>query len=64
MIDPELQSALAKEKIKQIQSTGADLVVTACQQCIRTIQSTARRMKIPVKASYIGEFVLKQMKKG
>lgn len=63
MVDPELQAALAKEKIKQIQSTGADLVVTACQQCIRTILSTARRMKIPVKASYIGEFVLKQMKK-
>ena len=62
MIDPELQTALAKEKIKQIQATGADLVVTACQQCIRTIQSTARRMKIPVKALYITELILKHMK--
>jgi heterodisulfide reductase subunit D len=61
MVDPELGAALAKEKIKEIQGTGADLVITSCQQCIRTILSTARRMKIPLKASYITEFVLKQM---
>jgi len=63
MTDPEIQGALAKEKIEQIKATGADLVVTACQQCIRTILSISRRMKIPVKAFYIGEFVLKQMRK-
>ncbi len=61
MIDPELGGALAKEKIKQIQATGADLVITACQQCIRTIQSTARRMKIPIKVQYITDLVLKRM---
>lgn len=62
MIDPELGASLAKEKIKQIQATGADFVLTACQQCIRTIQSTARRMKIPLKVQYITEFILKRMK--
>ena len=62
MIDPELGAALAKEKIKQIQATGADLLITACQQCFRTILSTARRMKIPIKAQDITEFVLKRMK--
>ncbi len=61
MVDPELSAALAKEKIKQIQATGADWVVTACQQCIRTIMTTARRMKIPVKALYITELILKHM---
>ncbi len=62
MVEPELSASLALEKIKEIQATGAEVVVTACQQCIRTIQSTARRMKIPLKASYIAEFVLKQMR--
>lgn len=62
MVDPDLQMALAKEKIKQIQATGADLVVTACQQCTRTIGATARKMKIPVKAQYITELILKRMK--
>jgi heterodisulfide reductase subunit D len=61
MVDPELSAALAKEKIKQIQATGADWVVTTCQQCIRTIMTTARRMKIPVKALYITELILKYM---
>ncbi len=61
MIDPELGASLAKEKIKQIQATGADWVITACQQCIRTIQTTARKMKVPLKVQYITEFVLKRM---
>jgi len=61
MVDPELSASLAQEKIKQIQATGTNLVVTACQQCIRTIMATARKMKIPVKALYITEFVLRQM---
>lgn len=62
MIDPELSAALAREKIKQIQETGADVVVTSCQQCIRTIMTTARRMKIPIKALNLTELVLKHMK--
>jgi len=62
MVDPELSAALAREKIKEIQATGAELVITSCQQCVRTILTTARRMKIPLKTSYITEFVLKHMK--
>jgi heterodisulfide reductase subunit D len=62
MVDPELSAALAREKIKEIQATGAELVITSCQQCVRTILSTARRMKIPLKTSYITELVLKHMK--
>lgn len=62
MVDPELSAALAREKIKEIQATGAELVITSCQQCVRTILSTARRMKIPLKTSYITEFVQKHMR--
>ncbi len=61
MVDPELSAALAQEKIKEIQATGAETVITACQQCVRTIMTTARRKKIPIKAMDITEFVLSAM---
>jgi heterodisulfide reductase subunit D len=62
MVDQELSAALAQEKINQIQATGADTVITACQQCVRTILTTARRKEIPINAMDITEFVLKNMK--
>ena len=61
MVDPELSAALAQEKIKQIQATGAEAVITSCQQCVRTIMTTSRRKKIPVTTMDITEFVLKNM---
>jgi len=61
MVDPELSAALAQEKIKEIQATGADTVITACQQCVRTIMTTARRKKIPIRAMDVTEFVLSTM---
>ena len=62
MVDSKLSAALAQEKIDQIQATGADTVITACQQCVRTILTTARRKEIPINAMDITEFVLKTMK--
>jgi heterodisulfide reductase subunit D len=61
MVDPDLSAALAQEKIKEIQATGAGTVITSCQQCVRTIMTTARRKKIPIKAMDITEFVLSAM---
>jgi heterodisulfide reductase subunit D len=61
MVRPDLSAAMAQAKIEEIKATGADMVVTACQQCIRTIQSNARRKKIPIVVTDIIEFVLKNM---
>lgn len=61
MVDPELSAALAHEKIEEIRATGADTVITSCQQCVRTIMTTARRKKIPIKAMDITEFVASAM---
>jgi predicted secreted acid phosphatase len=36
-------------------------VITACQQCVRTILANARRKKIPIVVMDIIEFVLKNM---
>ncbi|MGQ9508966.1 MAG: (Fe-S)-binding protein [Thermodesulfobacteriota bacterium] len=61
MIDPELSAAIAKRKIEEIQRTGAEEVITACQQCVRTISGYARKNKIKLKVRDITEIVLEAM---
>jgi heterodisulfide reductase subunit D len=61
MVRPDLSAAMGQAKIEEIKATGADLVVTACQQCIRSILTTARRKKIPLAAMDIIEFVFANM---
>jgi heterodisulfide reductase subunit D len=61
MVNPDLSTALAQAKIEEIKATGADMLITACQQCVRTILTTARRKKIPIAVMDIIEFVLKNM---
>jgi heterodisulfide reductase subunit D len=61
MVRPDLSAALAQAKIEEIKATGAEMVVTACQQCVRTIFSNARKKKIPITVMDISEFVLKNM---
>jgi heterodisulfide reductase subunit D len=62
MVRPELSAALAQAKIEEIKATGAEMVITACQQCVRTIFSNARKKKIPINVMDIIEFVSKNMK--
>jgi len=61
MIDPELSAGIAQRKIEEIQRTGAEEVVTSCQQCIRTISGYARKHKIKLKVKDITEVVLEAM---
>ena len=61
MIDPDLSAAIAQRKIEEIQRTGAEEVVTSCQQCIRTISGYARKHKIKLKVKDITELVLEAM---
>ncbi|MEW6375225.1 MAG: (Fe-S)-binding protein [Thermodesulfobacteriota bacterium] len=61
MIDPELSAAIAEMKIQEIKDTGADIVVTSCQQCIRTISGYARKQEIDLSVMDITEVVLEAM---
>ncbi|NWF92454.1 MAG: (Fe-S)-binding protein [Syntrophaceae bacterium] len=63
MIDPELSAAIAQRKVEEIQRTGADEVVTSCQQCIRTISGYARKHKIKIRVKDITEVVWEAMVK-
>jgi len=57
MVDPELSAKVADMKISEIQATGADMVVSSCQQCLRTIAGRARRRKIPLDVKDITELI-------
>jgi heterodisulfide reductase subunit D len=46
MIDSQLSAEIAQAKIDQVQATGAQAVVTGCQQCVRAMTTYVRRNKI------------------
>jgi heterodisulfide reductase subunit D len=64
MADPELTAAVSKRRIQQAQETGAAVVVSGCQQCVRTLGEAARKNKIRLKAMDISEVVWQAMDKG
>lgn len=57
MIDAALSTDIAKAKIEQALSTGAEAVVTSCQQCVRTMLTYVRRNKINLKVLDITQLV-------
>ena len=61
MADPELSGAVAGGKIEEIQRTGIKTVVTACQQCVRTIKSKARRERADLEVMDITELIRRAM---
>lgn len=61
IIRPDLSASIAQDKIEEIKATGAEAVITACQQCVRTIQMAARKKKTPLVVMDLMEFVLKNM---
>jgi heterodisulfide reductase subunit D len=62
MVDPELSAGIAQKKIDEIQDTGADIIVTSCQQCVRTISTRARKQGIKLKVMDLTEIVMMAMK--
>jgi heterodisulfide reductase subunit D len=62
MVDPDLSAEVAQMKIEEILKTGADMVVTSCQQCVRTMATRARREKINLVVKDLTELVAEAMK--
>jgi Fe-S oxidoreductase/nitrate reductase gamma subunit len=61
MADPGLTAAVAKRRIGQAQATGAQTIVSACQQCKRTLTSAARKEKLRVRVQDVTEVVWNSM---
>lgn len=61
MVDAELSAAIAGRKMEEVVNTGAQVVVTTCQQCVRTMTTYARRNKIPVEVMDLTQLVQKAL---
>lgn len=61
MTDPELSGEIAQMKLDSIRDIGAEMVVTACQQCVRTMATRARRQKIDLAVKDLTELVAEAM---
>lgn len=46
---PEVNKAVTRSRVRQAAETGAEVIVSACQQCERTLASAARAERIRVK---------------
>ena len=63
-IDAGLSSNIAAIKAKEIINTGADIVATSCQQCVRTIATALKKEKSKIKAIDLTQFVLESISPG
>ena len=52
---------MAKRRIQEAQATGAETLLSACQQCKRTLAGAARQEKVRVRVMDIAELVAKQL---
>ncbi len=62
MVDAELSAGIAKNKVEEAVSTGADTIVTSCQQCVRTMLTYAKRNKVPIDVLDITQLVHRALK--
>jgi len=61
MTDPELSAQVAQVKLDSIRDVGAEMVITGCQQCVRTMTTRARRQKIDLEVKDLTELVIEAM---
>ncbi len=56
--DAGLSANIAAIKACEIIKTGADIVVTSCQQCVRTITTALKKEKSKIKTMDLIQLVL------
>lgn len=61
MADKGLTEAVARRRIQEAQATGAKVLLSACQQCKRTLMGAARREKVRVRVMDVVELVARQL---
>lgn len=61
MVSPDLSRAITAEKIEEALSTGAEAIVTSCQQCVRTMTTHVRRNDVPLQVMDITQLIKKAL---
>ena len=64
MIDPDLSAAIAARKVAEAVATGAEAIVTNCQQCVRTMTTYARRNKVEIAVMDMSQLVTMSLEAG
>lgn len=57
-VDAELAAKIAKMRAEEIRSSGASIVVSACQQCEQMLTAAVREAKIPVRVMDVSQLIL------
>jgi Fe-S oxidoreductase len=55
--DPDLVTSISSRRLSQAQAAGAQAIVSACQQCERTLAAAARRERVRIRVLDIAEIV-------
>lgn len=63
MIDANLSAEIAKRKIEDARSTGAQAIITSCQQCVRTMTTYVKRNKVPIEVLDITQLIQRAFKR-
>ncbi|UCC62687.1 MAG: (Fe-S)-binding protein [Anaerolineae bacterium] len=58
---PEMSEAVARKRIQQAAAVGAGTLVSACQQCERTLANAARAERMRIRVKDITEVVLESL---
>ncbi len=61
MIDANLSGEIARQKIDEVLGTGAQAVITSCQQCVRAMTANVRRNKVPIEVMDITQLIHKAL---
>jgi heterodisulfide reductase subunit D len=61
MADKDLAAAVAQRRVEEAAATEAQVILSGCQQCERTLAEAARKARIRVRAMDIAELIAKQM---
>jgi len=61
MCNQELVDAVARRRVQQAQATGAQVLLSACQQCKRTLMSAVRQENVRMRVLDVVELVARVM---
>jgi Fe-S oxidoreductase len=61
---PDTVAEASKNRLEQAQTTGAEVIVSACQQCMRTFSNGARKNQIRLRTMDITQLVLESIENG
>ena len=61
MANPGLSADIAAKRVEDALSTGAEYLLSSCQQCKRTLQNAARKSRARIKVLDMLEFILMRM---